>query len=398
MHVMVHDYAGHPFQVQLSRELARRGHRVTHAWFAEDQGPKGRLSKSAEDAAVLEFLPMGRGVSYSKTNFLKRRADDIAYGRACAAWIADNRPDVVISGNTPTEAQEKIIAGCRANGTAFIYWCQDFYSIAAAKILSKRLPIIGDVIGAYYRLLERSQMLRADFIIHITDGFLAQTDCWGIPREKVAVIPNWGALDEIPTMDRETRWAQRHDLKRPARIIYSGTLALKHNPELLRAIAAAEVERADIVVVGSGTGAVELAVDTKGPQNLKVLPVQSIEDFPAVLASADILIAVIEADAGAYSVPSKVLSYLCAGRPIVLAAPPENLASRIVTDTGAGIVVDPNDSQAFVNAIRHFLDDRRAATAAGRAGRRYAEETFNVPHIADQFERAIVKLGNANAA
>jgi glycosyltransferase involved in cell wall biosynthesis len=281
---------------------------------------------------------------------------------------------------------------------AFIYWCQDFYSIAAAKILSKRLPIIGNVIGAYYRLLERRQMHRADFVIHITDGFLAQTDCWGIPREKVSVIPNWGALDEIPTMDRETKWAQRHNLKRSARIIYSGTLALKHNPELLRAIAAAELERADVVVVGSGTGAAELSADMTRPQNLKVLPVQSIEDFPEVLASADILIAVIEADAGEYSVPSKVFSYLCAGRPIVLAAPPENLASKIVTDTGAGISVDPNDTPAFVNAIRHLLDDRCAAAAAGRAGRKYAEKTFDVPNIADQFERAIVKLGNANAA
>lgn len=395
---MVHDYAGHPFQAQLSRELASRGHRITHAWFAEDQGPKGRLSKSEGDAIGLEFLPIGRGLSYSKTNLLKRRAGDISYGKACAAWIADNRPDVVISGNTPTEAQEKIIAACRANGTAFIYWCQDFYSIAAAKLLSKRLPIIGGAIGAYYRFLERRQMDRANFIVHITNGFLAQTDRWGIHRDKVTVIPNWGALDEIPMMGRDTDWAKRHHLKRAARIIYSGTLALKHNPELLRAIASAEIERADIVVVGSGTGADALALDTTRPKNLKVLSVQSIDDFPEVLASADILIAVIEVDAGEYSVPSKVLSYLCAGRPIVLAAPPGNLASKIVTDTRAGIVVDPNDTQAFVNAIRHFLDDSLGAASAGFAGRRYAEATFYVPHIADQFERTIVKLGNAYAA
>lgn len=397
MHIMVHDYAGHPFQAQLSRELASRGHRITHAWFAEDQGPKGRLSKSEGDAIGLEFLPIGRGLSYSKTNLLKRRAGDISYGKACAAWIADNRPDVVISGNTPTEAQEKIIAACRANGTAFIYWCQDFYSIAATKLLSKRLPIIGCAIGAYYRFLERRQMDRANFIVHITDGFMAQTDRWGIHRDKVTVIPNWGALDEIPLMGRDTDWAKRHHLKRPARIIYSGTLALKHNPKLLRAIATTE-QRADIVVVGSGTGADALALDTTGPKNLKVLSVQSIDDFPEVLASADILIAVIEPDAGEYSVPSKVLSYLCAERPIVLAAPPANLASKIITDTGAGIVVDPNDTQAFVNAISYFLDDRGAAASAGRAGRKYAEETFNLPHIADQFERIVVKLGNAYVA
>jgi colanic acid biosynthesis glycosyl transferase WcaI len=398
LHIFVHDYAGHPFQAQLSRELARRGHRVTHAWFAEDQGPKGRLSKSLDDADGLEFLPMGRGLSYSKTNFLKRRAGDIAYGKACAKWIAENRPDVVISGNTPTEAQEWIVAACRKHGLQFIYWCQDFYSLAASKILSKRLPIIGDAIGAYYRILERRQMHRAEWIIHITDGFMAQTDLWGIPRDKVTVIPNWGALDEIPVMDRETDWAQRNHLRRPARVIYSGTLALKHNPELLKAIAISEPERADVVLVGSGTGADKLAEDTTSPTNLNVIPVQDIADFTEVLASADVLVAVIEAEAGAYSVPSKVWSYLCAGRPIVLAAPSENLASKIVTNTGAGIVVDPNDTQAFINAIRHFLDDGVAAASAGRAGRKYAENTFHVPHIADQFESVIMNVRNTDAA
>ncbi len=28
MKILVHDYAGHPFQVQLSRALAQRGHQV----------------------------------------------------------------------------------------------------------------------------------------------------------------------------------------------------------------------------------------------------------------------------------------------------------------------------------------------------------------------------------
>ncbi|RYJ01060.1 MAG: glycosyltransferase WbuB, partial [Actinomycetales bacterium] len=31
MKVVVHDFSGHPFQVQLSRELARRGHDVVHS-------------------------------------------------------------------------------------------------------------------------------------------------------------------------------------------------------------------------------------------------------------------------------------------------------------------------------------------------------------------------------
>lgn len=398
MHIFVHDYSGHPFQPQLSRELARRGMNVTHGWFVEDKGPKGSLSKTEGDPDTLDFVPLGKGIKHSKTNFLKRRRGDIQYGRNVAAWIKDNRPDIIISGNTPVEAQEYILEACKEIGGRFIFWCQDLFSIAASKILSKRLPIIGSVIGLYYQFLEKRQLKSSDFIIHITDGFLMQTDKWNISRDKIKVIPNWGALNEIKLLDRETDWAQRQQFRRPTRIIYSGTLAMKHNPQLLSAIADNELERADVIVVGSGVGADELAADTSRPPNLHILSIQPMNDLSKVLASANVLVAVIEADAGEYSVPSKVLSYLCAGRPIVLAAPPENLASKIVTDTGAGIVVNPNDTRAFVNAISYFLDDRGAAASAGRAGRKYAEETFNLPHIVDQFERIIVKLGNADAA
>jgi colanic acid biosynthesis glycosyl transferase WcaI len=392
MHIFIHDYSGHPFQPQLSRELASRGIKVSHGWFCEDKGPKGKLFKTETDPNTLNFVPLGRGIEHSKVNFLKRRRGDIDYGRNVAIWIKENRPDVTISGNTPVEAQEYIQKTCQETGGKFIFWCQDLFSIAASKILSKRLPIAGSVIGSYYQLLEKRQMENSDYIIHITDGFLKQTDKWGISRDKIRVIPNWGALKEIPSLDRQTDWAQRQKLRRSARVIYSGTLAMKHNPQLLLEIASKELERADVIVVGSGVGADELAADTKRPPNLHILPIQPISDLPEVLASADVLVAVIEADAGEYSVPSKVLSYLCAGRPIVLAAPAENLAAKIVTDAGAGIVVPPSDTRTFFHAVRHFLNDRAAAASAGHAGRKYAEATFNVPHIADQFERIILEV------
>lgn len=397
MHILIHDYSGHPFQPQLSRELASRGIKVTHGWFVEDKGPKGKLFKSDDDPVTLEFAPFGKGIDHSKSDFLKRRRGDIQYGRSVATWIKENRPDVIFSGNTPVEAQEYILEACHKTGGKFIFWCQDLFSIAASKILSKRLPIVGSAVGLYYQFLEKRQLRNSDFIIHITDGFLTQTDKWNISRDKIKVIPNWGAINEIPLLDRETDWAKRQKMQRPARVIYSGTLAMKHNPQLLSAIADKELERADVIVVGSGVGADQLGKDTTRPSNLHILSVQPMNDLPEVLASADVLVAVINADAGKYSVPSKVLSYLCAGRPIVLAAPSENLAAKIVTESGAGIVVPPSDEQAFLDAVCHFLDDATAATSARRAGRKYAEATFNVKLIADQFQYICMDLIDKNS-
>ena len=45
MRILINDHAGHPFQVQLSRKLAERGHKVLHTYCASVQQPRGALQK-----------------------------------------------------------------------------------------------------------------------------------------------------------------------------------------------------------------------------------------------------------------------------------------------------------------------------------------------------------------
>lgn len=395
MKILLHDYAGHPFQAELSRRLAGRGHEVIHAFFAGDAGPKGRLTHLPDDPPGLRFAPLETRGAYSKTNFIKRRAGDLSYGKAVATLIAETRPDVVLSGNTPTEAQDILLRACKAHGAAFVFWCQDFYSIAAARLLQKKLPGPGHLIGAWYTFLDRRQMRTADRVILITDAFQAQTDAWKIPRDRISIIPNWGAIDEIPTGPKANDWAEEHGFSGKPVCLYTGTLALKHDPRLLEAVARSGL--ADMVVVASGVGqtALETAKSGGGLDALHLLPLQPFERFAEVLATADVLTAVIEAEAGEFSVPSKVLSYLCAGRPIVLSAPPDNLAARILTDSGAGTVVPPGDPDGFVDAVRAYLSDPDQAARAGEAGRRYAETHFDLDRVADRFE-AVIKSALAH--
>lgn len=386
MNIVVHDYAGHPFQVELSRVLAKRDHFVTHIYFSGDSGPKGEMCRLDSDSDTLKFCPIEINVAYSKTNFLKRRFDDIEYGKRVADFISSEKPDVFFSGNTPTEAQEIIVKACRRNNCKFIYWCQDFYSIAATEILKRKLSVFGAMIGFYYRFLERRQMIWADHIILITDRFFFQTDKWGISRSKISVIPNWGALDKIDVLDKSTSWSEANsldpDLKR---VLYSGTLGLKHNPDLLLTLASRNPE-VEVLVIATGVGADYLQGLDSLPINLRVLPLQPFEVFAQVLSSADVFVAVIEKEAGKYSVPSKVLSYMCAGRPIVLSAPKENLSAKIVGDSGSGLVVEPDDPVAFATAVSSLLNDSAAMEKASKSARRYAEKHFKVEEIASKFE------------
>ena len=115
MRLLIHDYAGHPFQVQLSRELARRGHSVVHAFAGGLLTPRGSLQKEAGDSAQLELIevPMDANYRRDKYRFIRRRRMEISYGKEMSTLIQKHEPQVVISANTPTEPQLEIARTCQ---------------------------------------------------------------------------------------------------------------------------------------------------------------------------------------------------------------------------------------------------------------------------------------------
>lgn len=398
LRIALHDYCGHPFQFALSRELARRGHEVRHFFFAEDMGPKGDVRRLHDDPDCFSIEPISIGRAYSKQNLIRRREADILYGHLASRQIAAFAPDVTISGNTPLEAQAAILKGVRGAEGAFLFWMQDFYSLAATKILSRKLPVVGHAIGAYYRHLEASMLRRSDGIVLVSDDFKPALRRFGVADDAIDVIPNWGALDTLPLRTKDNPWAERHGLRDKFVFLYSGTLALKHNPDLLWALAERFENDPAVVIAVAASGvsydALKARNDAAPKPNLMFLPLQPMEVFPDVLGAADVLVALLEADAGPFSVPSKVLSYFCGGRPILLSAPTSNLSVRLVENAGAGLCVAAGDRQAFVAAASRLRIQPQTCTGLGAAGRAYAESAFDISRVADRFEAAFARAAN----
>ena len=395
MRIYLHDYAGHPFQVQLARALVARGHVVCHGYSATNVTPHGALARRADDAAGFEPDPIvvDRPVdknARSLRGFFHRRGAERLYGRRLVAHVEAFGPDVVLAANTPLDALGPLQAWCAAHGVRLVNWLQDLISLAAYRLLAKKLPGVGAVAGRHYLRVERRLLRRCDAVVMVTEDFRPILRDWGVPSRRLHVIENWAPLEEVPLRPKRNAWSEAHGLAEARVLLYSGTLGMKHNPALLLGLA--ERWQSDpgvrVVVVTEGAGADWLAERKveRGLGNLVLLPYQPFEALPDVLATADLLVAVLEPEAGVFSVPSKVLTYLCAGRPLLLAVPPMNLAARIVKRIGAGVVVPPTAPTAFVyEAARWLADDARRAEA-GRRARAYAEVSFDIARITDRFE------------
>jgi len=397
MKLIIHDYAGHPFPVGLSRQLAVGGHTVTHAFASQLLTPRGILQRQKTDPASLEFVevPMSKDYRANKYSFLKRLRYEREYGRELVKLMTELKPDLILSGQTPSDPQLNMIRAANKLRIPVVIWVQDFYCMAVDKLARKKLPVVGSMAGAWYRHLDAKCFAHSAQIVAITEDFLPMLAGFGVAKEKVSVIPNWAPLDDLPLRPRNNPWSARHGLDGKFVFLYSGTLAMKHNPDLLRRLAAhfRHDSQVRIVVISEGPGADYLrkCQEVENLSNLILLPFQDFAAMSEVLASAEVLVTVLEADAGVFSVPSKVLTYHAAGRAILGAMPAENLAARIIQQQCSGVCVAPDNVDAFIAAAEKLRSDPVLAGNMGRQGRVYAERTFDIVSIAARFESVFVK-------
>lgn len=396
MRLLIHDFSGHPFQVELSRELARRGHQVTHSYCPAWVSGKGRLETEPGDTLVIE--PVGPSEPIAKDKFVKRLFVEARLGLQLLGQVRRTKADVAMLSNAQIPTLVVFAFGMLLLRKPWVLWHQDVYAVAVKAFAADRLGRGFRLIAETFTIAERWTSRRAAAVVVIADSFVDVHREWGT-ADKTTVIPNWAPLDEIVPVERHNAWSAEQGLDDVRTLLYSGTLGLKHNPALLVGLAAA--------VRDAGTP-VRLVVVTEGPAEavlreestrldvpLTLLPFQPYERLSEVLGSGDVLVVLLEQDAGAFSVPSKTLSYLCSGRPIAGFMPAENLASRLVGDVD-GLVVPPN-AESLPGAaewVAGVLADDGERARLGKQARVLAEREFALEGCADRFETIIARAAS----
>lgn len=396
MRILIHDFGGYPFPVELSRDLAWRGHEVTHSWCAsliDTAGSARALSRDADGPATLHFVPVDLDEPLDKYRYIKRFLQERQYGRRAAALADRLQPDVMMAANVPLEAQRLLVASSRRAGIPFVFWVQDLIGIGTYDLLRSRLPVVGRIIGRYYMWLEAELLRKSAAVVPITDDFRPFISGAGVDPRYVTTIENWAPLAELPMRPKDNDWATDQGLSDRVVFAYTGALGMKQDYNLILELARRYRDRDDVrvLVLSGGPELDHLRLRSRelGLDGLVLRDFVSWDRLPDVLGSADVLVASVHRDAGRYSVPSKVLSYMCAGRPLLVSVPGVNLAGRIVARQEAGIVVEPGDPDAFLAAAERLLSSPEARSRMGANGRHYAESAFAIEPIADRFERIL---------
>ena len=390
MRILVHDYSGHPFQVELSSELAHRGHDVTHSYCAAYVSGKGNLD---DETSPVEFEAIGRGEVVDKLAFRRRIVQELRFGVQLARQVRRRAPEVVMVANTPVPSMVLLAAYLRVRRIPLVLWHQDVQGIAIRSFAGAKLGRAFRLVAGVVARGERWVARRSAAVVVIADSFVDVHRGWGT-ADKTTVIPNWAPLGEIVPTPRDNAWARRHGIAGQPSLVYSGTLGLKHNPALLVGLAR-QVRDAGVpvhlTVVSEGPAVDVLRAEAERlGVPITLLPFQPYEELPQVLGSGDVLVVLLDRSAGAFSVPSKTLSYLCAGRPVLGLMPSENLAATLVAGA-EGCVLPPVDS-ALAEAgrwVASVLKDPLRRDELGHKARALAEREFALDGCATRFEEIL---------
>jgi colanic acid biosynthesis glycosyl transferase WcaI len=393
MRILINDYCGHPFQYDLSIELAKRGHRVIHSYTSASGGPKADFGKHTSLLRVIDVnIP-----AIKKSNLFTRWFQERKYGIALLKHLAKLEIDVVLSANTPLAAQYLISSWCIKRNIKFIFWLQDIISIAAESIISKKSPILGRIVGKIFNRIESSILLNANHIVTIADDFNKIIIRWGVESQNISTIPNWAPIDKIPLHKKQNDFSANYALHDKKVVLYSGTMGMKHNPDIIINAARELIDNPEIkfVILSDGIGFdyIQVHKNKYNLDNILLLGLQPFEIFPQVLASADILLTLLEPEAGVFSVPSKVWSGFCAARPSLLVMPKNNLAAKVTMDINAGRVVHNSGEIMISSILLQMFSDKVSLERQGYNARRYAEQNYKISTIASRFETVFSRIG-----
>ncbi len=386
--------------------LAARGHRVTictgFPYYPQWQIPpeyRGRLFRSEERNGVRilrSFLYVPRKVTSAR-----RIAHEASF--VCSSTLralSGHRPDLLFVVSPPLALGLAGILLSRLWRIPYVFHVTDLQPDAAFEL--GMLPL-GPVAKILYGL-ERLGYRHAGIVSTLTDGIRQRIVAKGVAADKVKLFSDWAdpALFDVPLRGGGRALRERFALDDRFLVVHAGNMGVKQGLEVI--VRAAELSRSDpsieFLLVGDGARRRFLEEEAQGRKltNLRFVPLLPRSEFLELLAAADVCLVTQQRSVAEIVFPSKVITLLAAGRPIVASVNPQSEIAHVVDRSGGGIVVEPEDAAVLADAIRELRDDASRLQSMGEQGRRHARDHWDRNRILPLMERELESLAASRGA
>ncbi len=327
-----------------------------------------------------------------------RVLENASFGLAsAAALLAEVRPDVALVESWPVLAYLPLLAVARARGIPVVNYVKDVYPEAA--VAAGVLPAGSRTARALARLdaLICRSAARNVVISERQRDLLVQTR--GLEPERCVIIPDWVDLAAIRPFEGPSSFRAEIGVPEGAFVgMFAGTMGLASGCDVL--VDVAERLKGDprirLVCVGQGMLQAKMAEAkaARGLDNLVLLPFQPRERVSEVQSSADVMLLTSSPAMGASSVPSKLITYLAVGKPVICGVAQASDIADLVRGADVGQVVPAGDAPALAAALVALADSpREVREALGRRARQVAVERHSLASAVERFGALLGGLG-----
>jgi glycosyltransferase involved in cell wall biosynthesis len=373
----------------MAQRLIARGHAVTMVCGSSASGQTGLdgpYVQGMREGLVDGIHVIELDLPYSNHDgFLKRTFTFLKFAWR-SSWIALQRDDdLVFATTTPLTAGIPGIFARRLRGKPFVFEVRDLWPE-----LPKAMGVISNPVVLWsMSVLEWVSYRSAHRLIGLSPGIVDGIAKRGVPRERIAMIPNGCDLDIFGTPGEP--WRPEGVGPDDLMAVFTGAHGIANGLDAVLD-AAAELkrrERTDIKLVLIGDGKLKPALQerarTEGLDNVVFHRAVSKQTLTGLMAATDIGMQILANVPAFYygTSPNKFFDYLASGLPVLNNYP--GWLAEIITRNECGYAVPPDDPVAFADALTHAADNREVLQLMGERASALAHSEFDRQALSTRF-------------
>lgn len=259
-----------------------------------------------------------------------------------------------------------------------VLWVQDIWpdALVATGFIKSRwiLGIVGLAVRYIYRF--------SDSILIQSEGFRASVERWTRKKDCIRYFPN-SAEDTSAELTKPIVNVQLvEEVAASFSVMFAGNIGTAQSCETI--IEAAKllqgVPGIKFYLVGSGSMADSMRenIAENRLENVMMTGRVPAEDMSLIFASASVLLLTLRDESALSStIPSKLQSYLAAGKPVIASCNGE--AASVVTKANAGLACPAGDASALADAVLKLFEmTPEERVCLGENGRAYFEAHYRL--------------------
>lgn len=386
---------------EMAQALIRAGHSVTMVCGSYEQSETGltnpfkdgRRRGVADGIDIIEFE-----LAYANHMGFAKRVAVFARFALGSTLVALREPaDVVFATSTPLTAGIPGIISRWLKRKPFVFEVRDLWPE-----LPRAMGVISSPIVLWLlSVLEWVSYRSADRLVGLSPGIVKGIAARGVPSDRITMIPNGCDLDIFTSPKQAWRPEGVRDDQLLA--IFTGTHGDANGLDaVLNAAAELKARGRDDIRIGLfGRGREKSALEARAARESldnvlfhDPIPKARLADL---MAGADIGLQILRNVPAFYfgTSPNKFFDYIASGLPVLNNYP--GWLAGLIEEHDCGIVVPPDDPQAFADALISAAEDREALRRMGIGARGLAASDFSRRELSMKWVRWVTGVVGAKS-